>query len=211
MSCSRPRTTSTPSAESVSPAARARAGVGRARPARPEPARVRAAAACLGLDVHMGRMLDVLKALQHVDIGARARSTTPAARCSCTGVKTSAPSIEPSTPSGAGATLLTTSASDDREHNESAGERSSAVEMLGDASAGEGEGGALRTWSAASRARVQGLRRVHGRRDGRGECRARSRWSGTPESAGRAAGSSAPARASTFGVHWQAAFAPAAT
>ena len=55
-----------------------------------------------GLDVHTGRMLDVIEALQHVDTARRAtRSTTRAARCSSIATRTCRSSTARSTPSGA--------------------------------------------------------------------------------------------------------------
>ena len=54
----------------------------------------------LGLDVHTGRMLDVVEALPHVDSAGATTSSTCCARCSCTVTTTSTPSVAPSTPSG---------------------------------------------------------------------------------------------------------------
>ena len=55
----------------------------------------------LGLDVHTGRMLDVVEALPYVDLGRRDDVFHVLRRCSCTVTRTSRPSIAPSTPSGA--------------------------------------------------------------------------------------------------------------
>jgi hypothetical protein len=105
----------------------------------------------LGLDVHMGRMLDVLKALQHVNISEREEvyytcRTLLVHRREDLSTFDRAFDIFWSRRDSAHHVRV----DDLREHNEAPTSGSSAVEMLGDASAGEGEGASLRTWSAAS-------------------------------------------------------------
>lgn len=105
----------------------------------------------LGLDVHMGRMLDVLKALQYVDIGVRdevyhtCRTLLVHRR---EDLKTFDRAFEifwSRRDAGQARVRL-----DDQRDADSATGSSGSVEMLGDAAAGEGEGRALRTYSAAA-------------------------------------------------------------
>ncbi len=105
----------------------------------------------LGLDVHMGRMLDVLKALQHVDISAR-DEVYHACRALLVHRREDLSTFDRAFDAfwSRRDTAHHVRVDDLRERDESPGSGSSAVEMLGDASAGEGEGGALRTWSAAT-------------------------------------------------------------
>ena len=104
-----------------------------------------------GLDVHMGRMLDVLKALPYIDIGAR-DEVYHTCRTLLVHRREDLPIFDrtfdlfwrrrDAQPSPVRV--------DDRRDNDAAAAPASAVEMLGDASSGEGEGGALHTWSAAA-------------------------------------------------------------
>ena len=105
----------------------------------------------LGLDVHMGRMLDVLKALQHVDIAARDEvfhtcRTLLVHRREDLGTFDRAFEIFWSRRD---AVQPPVRVDDQRDAGPAIGPAGS-VEMLGDAAAGEGESGALRTYSAAT-------------------------------------------------------------
>ena len=104
-----------------------------------------------GLDVHMGRMLDVLKALQYIDLGAR-DEVYHTCRTLLVHRREDLPVFDRTFDlfwSRRDARTPRMQVDDRRERDAAAGS-SSAVEMLGDASSGEGEGGALHTWSAAA-------------------------------------------------------------
>jgi uncharacterized protein with von Willebrand factor type A (vWA) domain len=105
-----------------------------------------------GLEIHMGRMLDVLKALQHIDISARSE-VYHTCRTLLVHRREDLPlfdrafelfwSRRDAQPQRVGL--------DDRRDAEAAGPASaSAIEIVGDAGAAEAEGGALKTWSAAA-------------------------------------------------------------
>ena len=103
----------------------------------------------LGLDVHMGRMLDVLKALQYVDIAERSEvyhtcRTLLVHRREDLATFDRAFEIFWSRRDAVHRVHL-----DDHREPVAAG-GSSAIEMMGDAAAGDAAGGALRTWSAAA-------------------------------------------------------------
>jgi uncharacterized protein with von Willebrand factor type A (vWA) domain len=104
-----------------------------------------------GLDVHMGRMLDVLKALQCIDIGAR-DEVYHTFRTLLVHRREDLPIFDRTFDLfwRRGDAQLSRLRVDDRRDEDAAAGPASAVEMLGDASGGEGEGGALRTWSAAA-------------------------------------------------------------
>jgi uncharacterized protein with von Willebrand factor type A (vWA) domain len=103
----------------------------------------------VGLDVHMGRMLDVLRALQHVNIGERDevyhtcrtllvhRREDLAAFDRAFNVFWSRRDLPPRSAVDDGREQLAAGASD-------------GIEMVGDAEAAGAEGGALRTWSATA-------------------------------------------------------------
>jgi len=103
-----------------------------------------------GLDVHMGRMLDVLKALQYIDIGARdevyhtCRTLLVHRREDLAIFDRTFDRFWSRRDAQTPRVRV-----DDRRESDLAAGSPSAVEMLGDASGGEGEGGALHTWSAA--------------------------------------------------------------
>jgi uncharacterized protein len=104
----------------------------------------------LGLEVHMGRMLDVLKALQYVDIGERdvvyhTCRTLLVHRREDLATFDRAFDIFWSRRDAFPRVQI----ADWREPAAAAG-NSAAVEMLGDAAAGEETAGGLRTWSAAA-------------------------------------------------------------
>jgi uncharacterized protein with von Willebrand factor type A (vWA) domain len=105
----------------------------------------------LGLDVHMGRMLDVLKALQHVDIAVRdevfhtCRALLVHRR---EDLRTFDRAFEIFWSRG-DAVQQPVRVDDQRDAGPTIG-ASGSVEMQGDASAGEEEGGPLRTYSAAT-------------------------------------------------------------
>ena len=101
-----------------------------------------------GLDVHMGRMLDVLKALQYIDVGSR-DEVYHTCRTLLVHRREDLPIFDRTfdlfwTRRDAQTSRVRV---DDRRESEAAGGPASAVEMLGDAASGEGEGGALHTWS----------------------------------------------------------------
>jgi hypothetical protein len=105
----------------------------------------------LGLDVHMGRMLDVLKALQYVDVGVRdevyhtCRTLLLHRREDLKTFDRAFAIFWSRRDAGQSRVRL-----DDQREARGAIPFSGAVEMLGDAMAGDGEGGALRTYSPAA-------------------------------------------------------------
>ena len=104
----------------------------------------------LGLDVHMGRMLDVLKALQLVDIASREEvyhtcRTLLVHRREDLATFDRAFDLFWSRRDSAHHVRL-----DDRREPQPTQGSSSAIEMLGDATTGETEGGSLQTWSSAA-------------------------------------------------------------
>jgi uncharacterized protein with von Willebrand factor type A (vWA) domain len=105
----------------------------------------------LGLDVHMGRMLDVLKALQYVDIGSRVE-VYHACRALLVhqhqDLKTFDRAFEVFWNRRDAVSQQVRI--DDRRDSPPAVASTSGVELVGDAADGAGEGGALRTWSGAS-------------------------------------------------------------
>ena len=104
-----------------------------------------------GLDVHMGRMLDVLKALQFIDLGAR-DEVYHTCRTLLVHRREDLPIFDRTFDlfwSRRDAQTPRVRV-DDRRDSDAAAGAGSAVEMLGDASSGESEGGVLRTWSAAA-------------------------------------------------------------
>ena len=104
----------------------------------------------LGLDVHMGRMLDVLKALQHVDIAVR-DEVYHTCRALLVHRREDLGTFDRAFEvfwSRRDAVQPPVRVDDQRDAGPAIGS-SSAVEIIGDAVAGEGEGGALRTYSAA--------------------------------------------------------------
>ncbi len=104
-----------------------------------------------GLDVHMGRMLDLLKALQYIDIGVR-DEVYHTCRTLLVHRREDLPIFDRAFDlfwNRRDAQTPRVRIDDRREGDAAAG--SAAVEMLGDASSGEGEGSALHTWSAAAR------------------------------------------------------------
>jgi uncharacterized protein with von Willebrand factor type A (vWA) domain len=105
----------------------------------------------VGLDVHMGRMLDVLKALQFIDLGSR-DEVYHTCRALLVHRHEDLKTFDRAFDAfwrPRDAVSQPVRVEDRRERLETAG-ASAAVEMLGDATAGEGEGGALRTWSSAA-------------------------------------------------------------
>ncbi|HVG70021.1 MAG TPA: VWA domain-containing protein [Vicinamibacterales bacterium] len=105
----------------------------------------------LGLDVHMGRMLDVLKALQHVDIAVR-DEVYHTCRALLVHRREDLGTFDRAFEvfwSRKDAVRQPVRVDDQRDAGPAIGS-SSAVEIIGDAVAGEGEGGALRTYSAAA-------------------------------------------------------------
>ena len=104
----------------------------------------------LGLDVHMGRMLDVLKALQLVDIASREEvyhtcRTLLVHRREDLATFDRAFDLFWTRRDAAHHMTL-----DDRRDPQPTLGSSSAIEMLGDATTGETEGGSLQTWSSAT-------------------------------------------------------------
>ena len=104
-----------------------------------------------GLEIHMGRMLDLLKALQYINLAARDEvyhtcRTLLVHRREDLHVFDRAFELfwsrREAQPSGMSL--------DDRRDTDAPGGATAGIEMVGDASVGEGEGGALKTWSAAS-------------------------------------------------------------
>ena len=105
----------------------------------------------LGLDVHMGRMLDVLKALQHVDIAVR-DEVFHTCRALLVHRREDLGTFDRAFEifwSRRDAVQQPVRVDDQRDAGPAVGPAGS-VEMLGDAAAGEGEGGALRTYSATA-------------------------------------------------------------
>src|SRR5688572_21816985 len=105
----------------------------------------------LGLDVHMGRMLDVLRALQHVDIGVR-DEVYHTCRALLVHRREDLGTFDRAFEifwSRRDAVQHRVGVDDQRDAGPAIG-ASGSVEMLGDAAAGEGEGGPLRTYSAAA-------------------------------------------------------------
>jgi uncharacterized protein len=105
----------------------------------------------LGLDVHMGRMLDVLKALQHVDIAVR-DEVFHTCRALLVHRREDLPTFDRAFEifwSRRDAVQQPVRVDDQRDAGPAMG-ASGSVEMRGDAAAGEGEGGPLRTYSAAT-------------------------------------------------------------
>lgn len=105
----------------------------------------------LGLDVHMGRMLDVLKALQHVDIAAR-DEVFHTCRALLVHRREDLGTFDRAFEifwSRRDAVQQPVRLDDHRDAGPAVGPAGS-VDMLGDAAGGEGEGGALRTYSAAA-------------------------------------------------------------
>ena len=104
-----------------------------------------------GLEIHMGRMLDLLKALQYIDLASRdevyhtCRTLLVHRREDLQlfdrtfELFWSRRDAQP-----------TRSRLDDRRDPDAPAATSAAIEMVGDASDGEGEGGALKTWSATA-------------------------------------------------------------
>jgi uncharacterized protein with von Willebrand factor type A (vWA) domain len=104
----------------------------------------------LGLDVHMGRMLDVLRALQLVDIASREEvyhtcRTLLVHRREDLATFDRAFNLFWSRRDAVHRLQL-----DDRREPQPTHGSAAAIEMLGDASAGETEGGSLQTWSSAA-------------------------------------------------------------
>jgi uncharacterized protein len=105
----------------------------------------------LGLDVHMGRMLDVLKALQHVDIGVR-DDVYHTCRALLVHRREDLSTFDRAFEifwSRGDAVRQRGRVDDQRDAGLAIGSAGS-VEMVGDAQAGDGEGVALRTYSAAA-------------------------------------------------------------
>jgi uncharacterized protein with von Willebrand factor type A (vWA) domain len=105
----------------------------------------------LGLDVHMGRMLDLLKALQYVDLGSRAE-VYHTCRALLVHERQDLQTFDRafeifwSRRDAASPRVRI----DDQRDSPPAVASSSGIELVGDAADGASEGGALRTWSAAS-------------------------------------------------------------
>ena len=105
----------------------------------------------LGLDVHMGRMLDVLKALEHVDIAVR-DDVYHTCRALLVHRREDLSTFDRAFEifwSRGDAVRQRGRVDDQRDAGPAVGPAGS-VEMAGDAQAGVGEGGALRTYSAAA-------------------------------------------------------------
>jgi uncharacterized protein with von Willebrand factor type A (vWA) domain len=105
----------------------------------------------LGLDIHMGRMLDVLKALQYVDISVRdevyqtCRTLLVHRREDLKTFDRAFDIFWSRRDAGPARVRL-----DDQRDTGGTTGSSGSIEMMGDAVGGDGEGGALRTYSAAA-------------------------------------------------------------
>jgi uncharacterized protein with von Willebrand factor type A (vWA) domain len=104
-----------------------------------------------GLEIHMGRMLDLLKALQHIDLASRdevyhtCRALLVHRREDLSLFDRTFELFWTRRDAQPQRVRL-----DDRRDAETGGESASVIEMVGDAGAGEREFGALKTWSAAA-------------------------------------------------------------
>ena len=106
----------------------------------------------VGLDVHMGRMLDVLKALQCVDLGSR-DEVYHTCRTLLVHRREDLGTFDRAFNAfwrRRDSVTQPVRVDDLRGDAPAASTASVAIEMLGDASAGDGEGGPLRTWSNAA-------------------------------------------------------------
>ena len=104
-----------------------------------------------GLEVHMGRMLDVLKALPLIDIGSR-DEVYHTCRTLLVHRREDLPAFDRAFDAfwRRGDSLISRVRIDDRREDAQAGEGALAVEMVGDATAGDAAGGPMRTYSAAA-------------------------------------------------------------
>jgi uncharacterized protein len=106
----------------------------------------------VGLDVHMGRMLDVLKALPLVDLGSR-DEVYHTCRTLLVHRREDLATFDRAFSAfwrRRDSVTQPVRVDDLRDDAPAASTASAAIEMLGDANVGEGEGGPLRTWSSAA-------------------------------------------------------------
>jgi uncharacterized protein with von Willebrand factor type A (vWA) domain len=104
-----------------------------------------------GLDVHMGRMLDVLKALPLIDIGSR-DEVYHTCRTLLVHRREDLPAFDRAFNAfwRRGDTMIARVGIADRREDAQAADGALAVEMVGDATAGDAAGGPMRTYSTAA-------------------------------------------------------------